>query len=219
MAVTAEQVEAGHRLYTKPVLALYDLFVAGFSNRVVWKCPTRSILSLYNRCITGNHLEVGPGTGFYLDRCEFPQPVQRIVLADLNPHCLEWASRRIARYHPSTIQANALKPLEIKNPGFDSVGINYVLHCLPGTMQTKGEVFANLKAVLNPDGVLFGSTVLSEGVPRGRLAKTFMEIYNSRGVFSNTGDDLDGLRSQLSKYFSRYGVETAGCVALFWGSE
>jgi hypothetical protein len=42
-----------------------------------------------------------------------------------------------------------------------------------------------------------------------------MAFYNSKGVFSNTQDDLETLTRELEKRFSAVHVETVGCAALF----
>lgn len=68
----AERAVAGQAVYTKRVLHVYDLFVLGFSNRFVWRCPTPALLAHYDRHVTANHLDVGVGTGYFLDRCHFP---------------------------------------------------------------------------------------------------------------------------------------------------
>lgn len=71
MTVTSEQIEAGQAVYSKRTLAFYDFVVLGFSNRFLWKCPTQRLVHLYNNNITLNHLDVGVGTGYFLDRCHF----------------------------------------------------------------------------------------------------------------------------------------------------
>ena len=65
MTITGKQVEAGQAVYTKPMLAVYDLLVLGFSNRLVWRCPSKHILALYDRYVTANHLDVGVGTDIF----------------------------------------------------------------------------------------------------------------------------------------------------------
>ncbi len=166
MTFTAEQVEAGQAVYTKRTLAAYDFVVLGLSNRFLWKCPTRRILDHYSEHVTKNHLDVGVGTGYFLDRCRFPCPTPRLALMDLNTNALLVASRRIARYHPETYRRNVLEPIAIDEEKFDSVGVNYLLHCLPGSIESKAVVFDHLKALMNTNAVLFGSTLLQGGVPR-----------------------------------------------------
>lgn len=216
MSTTPDQVEAGQAVYTKRVLALYDFFVLGFSNRFIWKCPSRHIQMHYERHITTNHLDVGVGTGYFLDRCRF-QSTPRLAFVDLNPNSLAFAAKRLARYEPETYLRNVLEPIDIGERRFDSVAINYLLHCIPGTIESKSTAFDHLKVLMNPDAILFGSTVLQGGVARNWYAKRFMEIYNRKGIFCNECDDLNGLRRALTQRFRDVSVEIVGCVALFSG--
>jgi ubiquinone/menaquinone biosynthesis C-methylase UbiE len=213
----AAQVEAGQAIYSKRMLAVYDLVVLGVSARFVWKCPTREIEAHYNRHITSNHLDVGVGTGYFLDRSRFPSATPRVALMDLNPNTLEFASRRIARYNPETYRRNVLEPISIDAPRFDSVGMNYLLHCIPGSMASKSVVFDHLTGLLNPNGVLFGSTLLQGGVSRSWLATGLMAVYNRRGIFSNERDDLDGLKRALTQRLREVSITVVGCVAVFSG--
>jgi SAM-dependent methyltransferase len=217
MGISQEQVEAGQAVYTKSMLNIYDWLVLKFSNRLIWRCPSRHILALYDRFVTANHLDVGVGTGYFLDHCRFPNAHPRLALLDLNPNCLEETSRRLARYRPQSYRANVLEPVRLDIPRFDSIGLNYLLHCLPGTIRTKGAVFLHLKALLNPGGVMFGSTLLSDGVHRGAAAKRLMALYNAKGIFTNEHDDLEGLKAALSEHLAGVHVEVVGCAALFSG--
>ena len=201
--------------YSKTTLAFYDFWVLGISNRFIWKCPTSGLLALYNRRASSNHLDCGVGTGFYLDRCSLPAN-PRVVLVDLNPEPLRRTARRIRRYHPRTYLRSVLEPLAIEEERFDSIGLNYLLHCLPGDIRAKGVVFDHVAAYLNPGGTLFGSTLLHGGVERGAVAQRLMAFYNRRGIFCNAGDDLAGLRRELAARFQESHVQVAGCAALFW---
>lgn len=209
------QAEAGHGVYSKTVLAVYDWLVLGLSNRFIWRCPTSQILDWYDRHVTANHLDVGVGTGYFLNRCRFPADRPRLVLMDLNPNCLAVSARRLQRYTPMTVIRNLLEPISFDGPGFNSVGLNYVLHCLPGRMQDKGIVFEHLAPLINPEAVVFGSTLLSRGIDRSVAARRLMRLYNRKGIFANSEDSRDGLRDVLQRHFSHVRVETVGCVALF----
>ena len=171
--------------------------------------------SLYDELASANHLDVGVGTGFYLDRCRFRQPPERIVLMDLNPNSLAHASRRIARYHPEVRRGDVLRPLEPQPEPFESVGLANLLHCLPGPMARKAAAFDHLAAVMNPGAVLFGSTLLGRGVRGSWPARFVMRQINRRGVFSNTEDDLPSLRAALEERFTDVEVEVVGLMALF----
>jgi 2-polyprenyl-3-methyl-5-hydroxy-6-metoxy-1,4-benzoquinol methylase len=217
MNASPEQVAAGQAVYTKRVLGAYDFVVLGVSNRLIWRCPTRRLEALYDEHVTSNHLDVGVGTGYFLDRCRFPSPSPRVALMDLNPTALDFASRRIARYAPETYRRNLLEPVAIDAPKFDSVGVNYLLHCVPGSIEAKAVVFDHLRALMNPNAVLFGSTLLQGGVARTWMAKRLMDAYNRKGIFANRQDDLDGLKRALERRFRDVTVEVVGCAALFSG--
>jgi SAM-dependent methyltransferase len=213
---TDERTAKGAALYSRRVLFFYDFFVVWFSSRFAWKCPAARILSLYNEHLASPHLEVGVGTGYFLDRCRCPAGLE-LTLADLNPGPLDVAARRLARLQPRTCRINVLEPLPLAGPGFASIGLNHVLHCLPGTMAEKAAAIRNLKAVLRPGGVLFGATVLGQGVPRNGLARFLMRLYNARGVFSNGQDNPKALEALLQANFASHQLEFRGCVALFMG--
>jgi len=220
MPFTTEDVLAGQAVYSRRLLIWYDLFVLRLSCHSIWTCPASRMLAHYDEHISANHLEVGVGTGYFLDRCRFP-PVEnaagfpQVSLFDLNAHCLERTGRRIARYRPKAFAGSVLEPLDVGGQTFDSAGLNFVVHCLPGALREKGIAFDHLHSVLNPGGVLFGATLLACGVPRGWLARRLMAYYNARKVFSNSDDSLDDLRTELGQRFDDVHVETCGCAALF----
>src|SRR5687768_1328174 len=97
---------SGSSVYTPAVLRCYDAWVLGVSNRWIWRCPTRRLLAHYNAQVSGNHLDVGVGTGFFLDRCKFPVSSPRVALLDVNRHALAAAQRRIARYEPEIYEGD-----------------------------------------------------------------------------------------------------------------
>ncbi|SEI70203.1 Methyltransferase domain-containing protein [Azotobacter beijerinckii] len=217
MMVTQKQVEAGQAVYTRRTLALYDFVVLGVSNPFIWKCPTRHLEEHYAQNLSANHLDVGVGTGYFLDRCRFPADTPRVALMDLNPDTLAFAARRIARYVPRTHRRNVLEPIALEGGRFDSVGLNYLLHCLPGSLAEKAMVFDHLKALMNPGAVIFGATLLQGGVPRSILARGLMAAYNRKGIFANRADDLEVLQRELDRRFHDVSVEVVGCAALFSG--
>jgi len=216
--ITPEQVKAGQAVYTRAFLAVYNPVVQ-FNYRFLWRCPPGQVLDLYNEHVSGNHLDVGVATGTILDHCTFPASNPRLALMDLNPNSLAAAAKHLARYHPETFIQNALDPIRIDVPLFDSVGVANLLHCLPGTMKTKKVVFENLKAVLKPGGRLFGCTLLYGGVKRRLPATLWMNYMNALRTLTNRHDDLEGLKRNLAECFSESSVKVVGCVALFWARK
>jgi hypothetical protein len=208
---------AGQVAYTRTTLRAYDTVVVKLSNSLVWRCPARTILGHYQRHVATSHLDVGPGTGWYLDRCQFPDGAPRLTLLDANPEVLRFAGRRLRRYHPTLHPADVLKPIGLPPASFRSVGLSYVLHCLPGDMGSKAVVFDHLLPLVEPGGVVFGTTILQGGVRHARLARVLLPIYNRKGLFTNADDDLEGLERALASRFARYELDVRGGVALFAG--
>ncbi|AXI02669.1 class I SAM-dependent methyltransferase [Aquirhabdus parva] len=213
-SASQSEVEAGQAVYSKYTLMAYDAFVLGFSNRYLWRCPTTHIEQLYRKHITSNHLDIGVGTGYFLDHSPFAS-APRIALMDLNPQTLAFCSKRIARYSPEIYQRNVLKTIEIDAKPFDSIAINYLLHCLPGNIASKAVVFDYIKPLMKPEGVVFGSTILQGDLPRNWGAKKLMAFYNKKGIFSNQHDQLNDLKQALNDRFTDVSVKVEGCVALF----
>ena len=211
--ITPEQVKAGQAVYGRSYLAIHDWVIKFLY--LIDRCPPHHVLDLYNEHVSANHLDVGVATGALLDHCAFPASKPRLVLMDLNPNSLAVAAERLARYHPETYIQNALDPIRIDVPPFDSVGIANVLHCLPGTMATKRVVFENLKVVLKPGGRLFGCTVLGKGVKRSPPGILLVNCMNAVRVLTNKQDDLEGLRQNLAECFSESSVKLVGYMALF----
>lgn len=210
----------GQAVYTPRALAVYDMWVLGVSNRLIWRCPTPRLLDFYNANVSADHLDVGVGTGYFLDRCRFPVARPAVTLMDMNANSLAAAAGRIRRYEPRTHRANVLEPIDVDalgraSTGFGSIGVNYLLHCLPGTIAEKAVALANLKPLLRDGAPLFGSTILNDGVRHTAAARRLMAAYNAKGIFSNLADDLPGLRGALADNFARHRVEVRGSVALF----
>ena len=107
------------------------------------------------------------------------------------------------------------QPITTQIEPFDSIGLNYLLHCLPGPMESKAVAFDNLRPLLRPGGTLFGGTVLRHGVSLAPQARLWMAAYNAMGIFGNGRDSLDGLRASLEARFVDVEIATQGCVALF----
>lgn len=217
MKTTDEQVLAGQAVYTKRTLKAYDFVVLGVSNRFLWKCPTHRLMAHYHQHLSARHLDVGVGSGYFLDHCRFPTSTPNVALMDLNQHTLDYTAERIKRYQPKTYCRNVLEPIKLDGEKFDSIATNYLLHCVPGDIKSKAVIFDHLKTLMNPNAVLFGATLLQGDLPRNWFAQRLMNVYNKKGIFSNQADDLDSLHNELSRRFKDVSVEVVGCAALFSG--
>ena len=216
MQTQSKEVLAGQAVYSKLFLRVYDLWVLGISNSFIWKCPSAKILQHFNSYQSNNHLDVGVGTGYYLDKCNFKREA-RIGLMDMNLNSLEVTSARIKRYNVEKYQQNILDPIQQGIKLFDSISLNFLFHCIPGSITEKGIAFDHLVPLLNKGGTVFGSTILQDSsLKTNGIAKKLMGIYNKKGIFCNEGDTLAGLESALKKRFTSHGIQVEGCVALFW---
>ncbi|MEU9336277.1 class I SAM-dependent methyltransferase [Streptomyces sp. NPDC048290] len=224
---TQAQILTGTATYTRQVLSLYDILVLGIICRRVWRCDRAEMLAGYDRNIGERHLDLGPGTGFFLDRCHHRSARPRIALVDLNPVVLRKAAARLRRFEPLAYQRDVLSPFELGEEGeragkdghegekYDSAGLNFLLHCLPGGMAHKARVFDHVRAHVVPGGRIFGSTVLTEGVPHSGRAYKMLDSLNEKGTFDNRDDSLSGLETELSSRFTDYRLTVRGSVALF----
>ena len=176
------------------------------------------MLQRYDSHVGARHLDVGVGTGWFLDHCRWPVENPQITLLDLNENSLSVASGRIRRYAPETVQANVLDPVDLADARFDSIGANFLFHCLPGELEWKAATVAsNLRPYLASEGVLFGSTILGRGIDHNLLGRRLMRLYNRKAIFSNIKDDLPGLKQGLASELTEVEIEVVGAVALFAG--
>jgi SAM-dependent methyltransferase len=203
----------GQSDYTRPLLKVYDRVVLGFVAWFVWRCPTARLVEGYRQHIRDGHLDVGPGTGYFLDQSGLPDG-SRVTILDPNRNVLDHASRRLGRLDVTAVEANVLKPLPVAGP-FASAALHLVIHCLPGPLARKASAVANVAAVLAPTGVLFGASVLGSSGPQTWLSRRVLAAFNRRGAFDNLDDTEEGLREILAASFEHVELETVGSVAIF----
>lgn len=203
----------GQADYTRPMLAIYDRFVLGFVSWFVWRTPVEPIMAGYRRYIRDGHLDVGPGTGWFIERSSLADG-SKVTLVDPNPNVLRHATRKLRRLDVTAVEADVLKPLPVAGP-FESAALNLVLHCLPGPRSRKARAIKNIAAVLSPTGTLFGATVLGRSGDHSSLARRVLTLFNRRGAFDNLDDSEQGLREILEASFEDVDVSTAGSAAIF----
>jgi len=204
---------AGQSEYTRLLLNLYDPLVLGPIARFVWRCPTTGLVERYRRHIRGRHLDVGPGTGYFLERSGLPAG-SSVTILDPNPNVLSHVSRRLPQFDVTAAEADVLKPLPVAGP-FDSAALHLVIHCLPGPLSRKAAAVANVAAVLAPTGVLFGASVLGTTGRHTWAARRMLGAFNRQGGFDNLADSEEGLREILSASFHHVELEAIGSIAVF----
>ena len=203
----------GQSEYTRPLLKLYDPLVLGPIARFVWRCPATRLVERYRQRIRSRHLDVGPGTGYFLERSGLPDG-SPVTILDPNPNVLRHVSQRLGQLDITAVEADVLKPLPVSGT-FDSAALHLVIHCLPGPLPSKAAAVANVAAVLAPDGVLFGASVLGTSGRHTWAARRMLDAFNRQGGFDNLNDTEEGLGEILAASFEHVELETVGSVAIF----
>ena len=203
----------GQSEYTRPLLKLYDPLVLGPIARFVWRCPATRLVERYRQRIRSRHLDVGPGTGYFLERSGLPDG-SPVTILDPNPNVLRHVSQRLVQLDITAVEADVLKPLPVSGT-FDSAALHLVIHCLPGPLPSKAAAVANVAAVLAPDGVLFGASVLGTSGRHTWAARRMLDAFNRQGGFDNLNDTEEGLGEILAASFEHVELETVGSVAIF----
>ena len=131
---------------------------------------------------------------------------------------LAYCARRLDRREPTTVAADVLQTLPasvVASGPFDSIALNFVLHCLPRSGGGKQRAIENLVPVLADDGVLFGATILGDPTVHRFWSRPALAVVNRRGVFDNLADDKAWLRSALTDSFTDVSIDLVGSAALF----
>lgn len=89
----------GAYLYTDFGLTIYDFLVLYPMKTFVWRYSTSEVLLPFfrsNVCSSKYHLDIGCGTGFFLERGHI-NPDTKVTLYNLNSNCLERSTSRLGR--------------------------------------------------------------------------------------------------------------------------
>ena len=85
----------GQRDYTPRLLNAYDRIVLGIVAKAVWRCPTPRLVDGYRQHIRPRHLDVGPGTGYFIEHSGLADG-SPVTILDPNANVLEHAGRASA---------------------------------------------------------------------------------------------------------------------------
>lgn len=210
-----QAVRDGADPYHARALRFYDLAVHRGSSPLFWRCGTDNLTELYNRSLGARHLELGVGTGYLLEHSRFPVSNPKVTLVDLNEATLDYTAQRLRFFETTKVVANALEPLPVPDGGHDSAALTLLMHCIPGNLLEKGVAIKHAAATVRPGGVVFGSTVLSSGVPVSGAGRWLMKNLNGKGIFHNQEDRLEDLRTVLEQNFADFELYNRGCVGMF----
>jgi 2-polyprenyl-3-methyl-5-hydroxy-6-metoxy-1,4-benzoquinol methylase len=210
-------------VYTSSVLDAYDVCVWDFNSPFLWRIWPEEVQGLYDDCLVHStkHCEIAVGTGLFLRNLDSHSiaNLRQITLLDLNPEALTQCQNRIEdhRYEYKNDVEIDSRVLDIFDPPpaeligtYDSVGVNFLLHCLHGkNIKEKAIVLRNCGSLLTKDGIMFGSTILGKDIMSedsttggvGKAALTTLRDYNKLGIFGNEGDSYQDLATVLNELF------------------
>lgn len=213
---TAHKIRTSQRYFNPWLLQLYDLTLYNFISPVLWGCSKETLIKRYDSYCRDKHLEVGVGTGYLLYNCQ--APIHQLGLMDLSAACLNKTRRRLKHLSPDVWRRNILEPIEGVEEKFQSLSINYVMHCIPGSYTEKGIAFKHLKQFMTDDGILFGASIVKTD-QSSVLAAGFMALLNKLGVFNNTQETAEDLEDALRRHFRFVKVEPRSASALFIATD
>ena len=217
--ITEEDISKGQACYSKNLLSIYDLWVVYFSNRFLWRCPKNIMIEQYKKRTSMNHLDIGVGTGYYLKKLHW-QAGSKLSLMDLNKNSLLKTSETIKPVQAyQAIQADIFKPQTNHQAEFDSISMNYLLHCLPGNLEDKSDAIKNAVEMLKPNGTLFGATIIGDERYHHLISNHVQRFYQRKGIFSNQNDNIDQLEHILNIYLENVSIKRYGAVVLFSGQR
>lgn len=209
----SDDIHPGARDYGAITLPLYDAAVLNVAVPHAWGIPLAEERALYERCLGRRHLDVGVATGYFLQktadgRCE------EITLMDLNPNATAYAAQKLARFEVTQAVGDALKPFPVTGP-FDSIGLFHLLHCMPGSIPEKEQVFDHAIEKLAPGGVVFGASVTPLGQSQNPFAKLVLKGSNRRGALNNLKDAHEDLRRAIESRFRTATVHLRGLMTIW----
>ena len=210
-----DAVRDGYKTYHRRALSCYDMVVFHGSLPRFWRCPLENLTELYTRSLGARHLELGVGTGYLMEHSRFPVSNPKITLVDLNEATLDYTAKRMRFFETAKVVGNALEPRPVAKSSHDSAALSLLMHCIPGSLLDKGVAIKHAAATVRPGGIVFGSTVLSQGVPVSRAGRRLMKKFNDKGIFHNDKDSLQDLRTVLEQNFADFELYTRGSVGLF----
>lgn len=199
-------------------LDYYDLFVNKINCKYVWQCSEKNIYNLYANNIQKNHIEIGPGTGYYLK--PYISNLNTLELIDINSNILRYANMRLN--HPDLkkkiININLFKrnnSLKITNK-VTSIGVNCVLHCVPGPIEINiDNLINNLKKENEQNKIIiFGSSVINDS-EKNILQDFELGLLNYFRIFNNKQDNEEKLINYFKQKKLEYKTTKVGSIILF----
>jgi len=209
-----------------PEIKVYDFVAYEINGRFGWGFTKSMCQKLYCRFASGEaHVEVGLATPTFVAG-SVPKSAKVLIL-DVDSVFLEKSTKTLEDLGYKSVTSmvqDITTPFKTRPDGlYESIGLNWVLHCVPGTLspESKGVCFQHLKTLLCPDGVLFGSTVLGFSAEHNCFGGFIMKKYNDpeTGIFRNAKDTENDIRNAIGKAFKRFEVKVYGRTVVYAATD
>ena len=195
-------------------LQYYDRYVNEINCKYIWKCPSNIIFNNYRNNCSKYHVEIGPGTGYYLKNIGLSSKIKELTLIDINNQILNYSKNNLKSEYSNinVLNYNIFNEKIPEKINFNSVGINYVLHCIPGSLQKKVDTL--IKNLGNNDYKLFASSIICDPLHMNILAEYELIMLNSLGIFNNNNDTYEELQEYLENSKLDYKLYREGYAAI-----
>ena len=194
-------------------IKIYDFVVNDLNCKYAWRCHKNNIFKNYQNNLKNNHLEIGPGSGYFLNPKFHQKKIDNLFLMDINQPILKASKENLDKYYSNiqTVNHNIFEK-SLNSLQIDSIGINYVLHCVPGSLDNKLEkLYLNLPKNTN----IFGATVISDIDKQTPLSKLELKLLNHKGVFNNKLDFSNNFIDFVERNRLPYSYQIIGNVLIF----
>jgi|GEM_PF-1219182 len=208
------QLPPSSKVYFTFILYCYDFFVHVISAKFAWKVNAHRFHEHYqNHLNPNNHLDIGVGTGLFI--IPHAKKGSHIDIADINPNALNMVGRKLKKRH-ATVNSLSLNLYNMPtiDKKYQSIGLNYVLHCLSGN---KKNILENVITLLDEKGTLFGSTIINDN-SFSLLGTILMKVYNKQKIFDNINDTEENMRTIISSVIPNAQFKKEGKVLFFSGT-
>eukprot|EP01084_Bolivina_argentea_P277783 474384_1 len=110
---------------------------------------------------------------------------------------------------------------------YDSIGISYVIHCIPTSLNEKLPLLLNgLSKHMDENTVIFGSTVCSHSNNINNQSNIHYSIFMKwirflqyQKVIANQNDNHSDLENIFEQYFDEFSVKKIGYASVFVGTK
>jgi ubiquinone/menaquinone biosynthesis C-methylase UbiE len=96
--------------YSKLIFSVYDRFLLNYALPLIWKVKKSDVQLFYQNHISSDHLDIGAGTGYFIQNCEHLPANFKLSVMDINPICLKICEIQLQKFNPILQEQDGLTP-------------------------------------------------------------------------------------------------------------